>query len=56
MDTNIDPALVKNRMPEAPSAEAEEWTYAQDADFPNQLISSNGQGESLASSPEGFME
>ncbi len=49
MDTNIDPALVMNRMPEAPSAAAEEWRYAQDADWPSQFISSNGQGESFAS-------
>ncbi len=51
MNTTIDPALVENRMPEAPSAPAEEWGYAQDEDWPSQLISSNGQGESLASRP-----
>ena len=56
MDTNIDPAPVKNRMPEAPSTAAEEWGYARDADWPSQLVSSNGQGESLASSPKGFMQ
>lgn len=55
MDTKIDPALVNDRMPEAPSAAVEEWRYAQDADWPSQINSSNGQGESLASSPEGFM-
>lgn len=51
MDTNIDPALVKNRVHEAPSAAAEEWRYAQDAEWPSQLVSSNGQGEPLAYSP-----
>ena len=51
MNTTIDPALVENRIPEAPSAAAEEWGYAQNEDWPSQLISSNGQGESLASSP-----
>ena len=56
MDTNIDPALVKNRMPEAPSAAAEEWKFAQDANWPSQLVSSNGLGESFASSPKVFMQ
>ena len=56
MDTNIDPALVKNKIPEAPSTAAEQWIYAQDADWPSQLASSDGQGESFASSPKGFMQ
>ena len=56
MDNNIDPALVNNRMPEAPSVAAEEWEYAQDANWPSQLDSSNGQSESFAFSPKGFMQ
>ena len=56
MDTVIDPALVNNKMPEAPSVTAEEWKYAQDADWPSQLASSNGQGESFVSSPKDFRQ
>lgn len=56
MDTNIDPALVGNRMPEAPSAAAEDWSYAQNQNWSSKLTSTNGQGESLASSPDGLMQ
>ena len=56
MDANIDPALVEDKMPKAPSAAAEEWKYAQNQTWPSQLTSTNGQGESLASSREGLMQ
>ena len=56
MDANIDPALVEEKMPEALSAAAEEWRYAQNQTWPSQLTSTNEQGESRASSCEGLMQ
>lgn len=56
MDTNIDPALVENRLPEAPSTMAEEWRYARDQHWSSQLTPTNGQGKSLTSSLESLMQ
>ena len=56
MDANIDPALVEDKMPETPSAAAEEWKHAQNQTRPRQLISTKGQGASPASSRESLMQ